>query len=64
MFSEETHQQFPNLKMINWFEWRKYEIEINDDVDWRAAGSPAVGAAFAADLPTWLRYGDDLTVCG
>jgi hypothetical protein len=28
--------------MINWFEWRKFEIEINDYVDWRAAGSPAI----------------------
>ena len=28
--------------MINWFEWRTFEIEINHYVDWRAAGSPAM----------------------
>jgi hypothetical protein len=63
VFSEETHERFPQLKMINWFEWKKYEIEINDDVDWRAAGSPAVRDAFLADLPSWLRYSEDVSVC-
>jgi len=36
------HRRFPRLKMINWFEWRTFEIEINHYVDWRAAGSPAI----------------------
>jgi hypothetical protein len=63
VFSEETHQRFPQLKMINWFEWKKYEIEINDYVDWRSAGSPAIRDAFVADLPKWLRYGEDLGTC-
>ena len=58
-----THREFPQLKMINWFEWSKYEIEIADDVDWRASGTPAVAAAFADDLPDWLRFGKDVTVC-
>jgi hypothetical protein len=64
VFSEQTRRDYPLLKMINWFEWNKYEIEIDDVVDWRAAGSPAIGAAFAADLPAWLDYADDVTVCG
>lgn len=63
VFSEETHERFPNLKMINWFEWLKYEIEINDDVDWRAAGSDHVRDAFVADLPSWLRYAEDTDTC-
>jgi hypothetical protein len=63
VFSEETHQRFPQLKMINWFEWNKYEIEINDQVDWRSAGSPAIREAFLADLPSWLRYGENLRTC-
>ena len=54
----DTHQSFPKLKMINWFEWKKLEIEIDDYVDWRAAGSPAIKNAFVADLPDWLRYAD------
>lgn len=63
VFSDETHERFPNLKMINWFEWNKYEIEINDDVDWRAAGSPAVREAFDADLPDWLSYAESVPGC-
>lgn len=63
VFSAETHQKYPQLKMINWFEWKKYEIEINDDVDWRSAGSPTIRDALARDLPDWLRYGEDLGAC-
>lgn len=55
--------KYPQLKMINWFEWKKYEIEINDDVDWRSAGSPTIRDALARDLPDWLRYGEDLGAC-
>jgi hypothetical protein len=63
VFSGETHRRFPQLKMINWFEWNKYEIEINDTVDWRSAGSPAIRDEFVADLPTWLRYGENVPIC-
>ncbi|GII98577.1 glycosyl hydrolase family 26 [Sediminihabitans luteus] len=64
VFSDDTHERFPQLKMINWFEWDKYEIEINDTVDWRAAGSPAVRDAFVADLPSWTLDAPDVPVCG
>lgn len=63
VFSDETHARFPRLAMVNWFEWRKYEIEIDDDVDWRAAGSPDVRDAFVADLPSWVRYAEDVPAC-
>jgi hypothetical protein len=63
IFSDETHRRFPQLKMINWFEWKKYEIEINDYVDWRAAGSPAIRNAFVADLPRWLNYAGSVHAC-
>ncbi len=64
VFAEETHRRFPQLKMINWFEWKKFEIEINDWVDWRAAGSSAIRDAFIADLPNWLAYAGEMDVCG
>lgn len=64
VFADETIEQFPQLKMINWFEWYKYEIEINDYADWRAASSPGTRDAFIADLPSWLRYGEDVSPCG
>jgi hypothetical protein len=63
VFSSETHQRFPLLKMINWFEWKKFEIEINDYVDWRAAGSPAIRNAFVSNLPDWLNYADSIHPC-
>ncbi|KRD41052.1 hypothetical protein ASE27_18180 [Oerskovia sp. Root918] len=63
VFSPETHERFPQLKMVNWFEWDKYEIEIDDDVDWRAAGATDVRDAFVADLPSWLRYAEDVSTC-
>lgn len=63
VFSEEMHVRFPQVKMINWFEWSKYEVEINDTVDWRASDSPATREAFRADLPSWVRYADSLQLC-
>jgi hypothetical protein len=63
VFSSETHERFPQLKMVNWFEWDKYEIEIDDEVDWRAAGAADVRDAFVADLPSWLRYAEDVSTC-
>ena len=63
IFVSDFHERFPEVKMINWFEWNKYEIEINDDVDWRAANSPTISAAFKADLPDWLTYAEDMSVC-
>jgi hypothetical protein len=63
VFSAETHRRFPQLKMINWFEWKKFEIEINDWVDWRAGASPPIRDAFVADLPSWLLYADAVHAC-
>jgi hypothetical protein len=42
----------PALKMINWFEWRKPEPEVNDAVvDWTVTLDPGIREAFYADLP-------------
>lgn len=63
VFSETVRRDFPLLKMINWFEWRKHEVEIQDVVDWRAAGSPAIRDEFVRDLPDWLRYAESVHPC-
>lgn len=63
VLSEEVHARFPQVKMVNWFEWSKREVEIDDDVDWRVGSTPQVTAAFTADLPDWLRYGEDVKAC-
>ncbi|MDR6640048.1 glycosyl hydrolase [Paenarthrobacter nitroguajacolicus] len=61
LFSPATHQQFPLLKMINWFEWDKDEIEVKGRVDWTVTNTPAVREAFTAALPEWFQYGPDKT---
>ncbi|WP_245551934.1 glycoside hydrolase family 26 protein [Gordonia aichiensis] len=63
VFSPEIPRRYPMVKMINWFEWRKYEVEIKDVVDWRAAGAPGVAKAFVRDLPDWLDYADNVHPC-
>ncbi|MGO4234701.1 glycoside hydrolase family 26 protein [Pseudarthrobacter sp. YAF2] len=57
VFSARTHAQFPNLKMINWFEWDKDEAEVKGRVDWTVTSTPAIRDAFTAALPDWLKYG-------
>jgi hypothetical protein len=64
VFSNQIHEQFPMLKMINWFEWNKDETEVGGVVDWRTLNNPTTRAAFVADLPSWLTYGgDSLKAC-
>ena len=57
LFDPSTAAQFPQLKMINWFEWVKDEIEVKGRVDWTVTKTPAVRDAFTAALPDWFRYG-------
>ncbi|MDP5228461.1 MULTISPECIES: hypothetical protein [Arthrobacter] len=57
IFSADVRAKFPALKMVNWFEWDKYETEVKAQVDWTAIKDPAVRAAFTAALPSWLSYG-------
>ncbi|NQD88479.1 hypothetical protein HP499_11780 [Paenarthrobacter sp. CM16] len=59
LFNPATHQQFPQLKMINWFEWDKTESEVKGRVDWTVTNTPAVRDAFTAALPDWFRYGPE-----
>lgn len=59
LFSPGTHQQFPQLKMINWFEWDKNEVEVQGRVDWTVTNTPVIRESFTAALPDWLRYGPE-----
>jgi hypothetical protein len=63
VFSSENPQRFPMLKMINWFEWNKHEVEVGEQVDWRALGTPTTRSAFVAALPSWLVYGESPRGC-
>lgn len=64
VFSPDIPRLFPLLKMINWFEWDKYETEINGRVNWTATETPAVRTAFRAALPSWLQYASAVPTCG
>jgi hypothetical protein len=55
--------RFPQLRMVNWFEWDKHEPEVGVHVDWTAAGTPATRDAFVADLPDSLVLADEPTPC-
>jgi hypothetical protein len=57
VFSPQTAAQFPQLKMINWFEWDKNEAEVNGRIDWTVTNTPTVRDAFTTALPGWLHYG-------
>ncbi|WP_235022079.1 glycoside hydrolase family 26 protein [Rathayibacter sp. VKM Ac-2754] len=58
VLSAETAARFPNLKMINWFEWEKFEPEVQDEVSWSVVEEPDTRRAFRADLPAGLVYSD------
>lgn len=46
----------PWLKMVNWFEWAKFEPEVDDRVDWTVTTSDPVRTSFLAAIPDWLRF--------
>ncbi len=51
IFSPEVNQIFPNIKMVNWFEWRKSESELGGKiVNWRITGNEALTESFVEDL--------------
>jgi hypothetical protein len=57
VFSEATRTEFPRLRMINWFEWRKEEPEVGRVIDWRLSADPGLArTALAAVPPGWLRF--------
>jgi hypothetical protein len=63
VFDPQIFVDFPRLKMINWFEWRKYENEVNAVVDWRLTADPVMVQAFLADLPRdQLLFAPDLNL--
>jgi hypothetical protein len=53
-FAPELLTTLPRLKMVNWFEWAKYEPEVKGEVDWTVTRKPLLRSAFAADLPDWV----------
>ena len=53
----ETRSRFPLLRIVNWFEWRKYEAEASAVVDWRITADPVLRASFLAAMANGFRLG-------
>ena len=59
VFSAETRDAFPRIGMINWFEWRKDEPEVDAVIDWRMAGDGELGRTLLASVPPgWLLFAE------
>lgn len=63
VFAPDTLEQVPGLAMINWFEWEKFEVEVDGEVDWTIGRDPLIAAAFHAQLPGWVRFAPDAPRC-
>lgn len=63
LFDPALHNDYPALKMVNWFEWDKHEVEVDGTVDWRAGASPLLAEKYAADLPGWYRFAAEPAPC-
>jgi hypothetical protein len=60
VFGQDLPSRFPQLKMINWFEWRKFESEIGGQVDWTVTQDATLHAAFQTALPDYLRFAESV----
>jgi Glycosyl hydrolase family 26 len=57
VFSDETHQRFPRIKMINWFEQEKVEADFHDGpVRWGVINHYETRVEFRRDLPPWVLF--------
>jgi hypothetical protein len=52
VLGEQVARDFPRIKLINWFEWRKPEGEVGGAVvDWTVTTDPVMARLFFDDLP-------------
>lgn len=63
IFSEETVTELPALRMINWFEWKKFEPEVGETVDWTILSDRSTRESFVADLPSWAQFASEPQDC-
>jgi hypothetical protein len=54
-----TRTTFPRIAMVNWFEWRKHESEVDRVIDWRLGSDPGLAQRLLAGVtPGWLRFAE------
>jgi hypothetical protein len=57
VFDAKVRDRFPRIAMVNWFEWRKQEVEVGKVIDWRISADPSLARSLLAELPDgWLRF--------
>lgn len=55
----ELREQLPLLRMVNWFEHEKPEVEVGGaTIDWRATADPALAEAFVDQVRSWANAGN------
>ncbi len=64
VFDPALHEQFPQLRMVNWFEWNKFEPEVGAAVDWTVLEDSSIRSEFVAALPSWYHFAEDVETCG
>ncbi len=57
IFSAGTKAAFPLLRIVNWFEWQKFETEVDAVVDWRIAAAPTTRHEFLAAMTDGFHLG-------
>ncbi len=60
VFGGDVLQHMPRIRLISWFEWKKFEVEVHDTVDWRISADPYLAASFRETLDRggWLSADD------
>jgi hypothetical protein len=57
VFSADTRDRFSRIGMINWFEWRKQEPEVDREIDWRLGSDPTLARSLLDTAPDgWLVF--------
>jgi hypothetical protein len=51
VFTALTSGELNNAKMVNWFEWNKYEAEVSEQVNWSVTREARVLSHFRSALP-------------
>jgi hypothetical protein len=53
----------PQIRMINWFEWSKYETEVEAIVNWGVSKDAKLAGEFKRHLPSYLRFAQRRGIC-
>lgn len=65
LFDPAIPRDYPALKMVNWIEWEKLEVDLDvkAEVNWTVAKEDTVRDAYIADLPEWFTSAAEPQAC-